>query len=635
VAATSPDATAASASASSSSTVAATGTVQLLMSDGSSEDWATVGVKVQAIALTPQGGGSPVVVYSSATPLALNLAQLDQLGELLGSVAIPAGTYAGATLTLGGNPGDVSLTAAADPEPGFAGTAGAAVPASQIQIQNTLGTAPNLTVPISVTFDTALVVTAGQNHVLQLEVDLSHPAFIVAHVPPTGGGTTIWAVNFNGPVHRVPVADPSKVVLRQIYGNISAVAVSNASITITKVLPTLPAVNQETSVATAQSLQLLTDATNGTLFYDLDAKTSSTIKNFSSVSAGLTGKFIRATVRYQPDGTLVAVRVWVSATFNKLWISPEGHVLHVDTTHNVINVQTEDGSNSSLTINANTRFYFRAPANALADATPIATGTAFLSSGNLVRGFKVHASVVDPLANPLVADSIDIETAVYDSKISAAGATGFTMSHAFSTTGDNYSHTLGYIASTTANGKDAKGNAISGFKWWDEAFPTLLNSGSTAISGFQSAAGSSINFGGTVGILSAYGATYAVWGDPANASGWSAPWVVLSPIPVPLGIVATGVVNGGFAMSVPGGTKSVAINLSTTVGSATLVYQVDRTAGVVTVNPVDITTSTGLTNLTSHLVVGVPVKVSGAPNPDGSLRAYVITYYTGTTSNAK
>jgi hypothetical protein len=38
----------------------------------------------------------------------------------------------------------------------------------------------------------------------------------------------------------------------------------------------------------------------------------------------------------------------------------------------------------------------------------------------LVRGFKVHASVVDPLATPLVAQTIDIETAAYSGRISAA-----------------------------------------------------------------------------------------------------------------------------------------------------------------------------------------------------------------------
>ena len=41
-----------------------------------------------------------------------------------------------------------------------------------------------------------------------------------------------------------------------------------------------------------------------------------------------------------------------------------------------------------------------------------------------MRGFKVHASVVDPLATPLVAQTIDIETAKYDGKISAPDMTG-------------------------------------------------------------------------------------------------------------------------------------------------------------------------------------------------------------------
>jgi hypothetical protein len=72
-----------------------------------------------------------------------------------------------------------------------------------------------------------------------------------------------------------------------------------------------------------------------------------------------------------------------------------------------------------VTVNANTQFFFRQPQSALADATPIGTGTGqFLTDKDLVRGFKVHVSVVDPLATPLVAQSIDIETAKYDGVIS-------------------------------------------------------------------------------------------------------------------------------------------------------------------------------------------------------------------------
>ena len=123
-----------------------TGTFGLLVSDASTEDWATVGVKVRSIAVIPQGGGAPVAAYTAPSPApTINLVQLDQLAELLGNVTVPVGTYTGASITIGANPGDVLLTAAADPESGFAGTPGATVPASQIHIQGATGSAGSLT----------------------------------------------------------------------------------------------------------------------------------------------------------------------------------------------------------------------------------------------------------------------------------------------------------------------------------------------------------------------------------------------------------------------------------------------------------------------------------------------------------
>ena len=72
------------------------------------------------------------------------------------------------------------------------------------------------------------------------------------------------------------------------------------------------------------------------------------------------------------------------------------------------------------------------------------------------------------------------------------------------------------------------------------------------------------------------------------------------------------------------------VNLSTTTGSATLVYQVDRTNGVVTVSAVDITTPAGQTTITNNLVAGTPVKVFGVPQANATIKAYVVIYYTGT-----
>ncbi|HVS25125.1 MAG TPA: DUF4382 domain-containing protein, partial [Gammaproteobacteria bacterium] len=231
------------------------GTVSLLVSDDSSEDWATIGVKIQSIALIPQGGGSDVTVYTApSTPPVVNLEQLDQLGEIIGNVTVPAGTYTGAVVTVAASPGDVMLIAAADPEAGFAGTPGATVSSAYIQIQGTKGLGASRHVPITVNFESNLVVTANQNNPLDLEFDLSHPAFIVGHTPVSG--PTKWAVNFRGPVRHRRVADITRLVLRHSYGTVESISSDDSSITITRDFPTIPVVNPETAVATDRTLTI-------------------------------------------------------------------------------------------------------------------------------------------------------------------------------------------------------------------------------------------------------------------------------------------------------------------------------------------------------------------------------------------
>jgi hypothetical protein len=77
-------------------------------------------------------------------------------------------------------------------------------------------------------------------------------------------------------------------------------------------------------------------------------------------------------------------------------------------------------------------------------------------------------------------------------------------------------------------------------------------------------------------------------------------------------------------MSEPGGTMAVPVTLDTTSGSATLVYQVDRTNGIVSVSAIDITQNA------PNIMVGTPVKVYGIPQANDTIKAYVVVYFTGT-----
>lgn len=613
---------------------AAMGNVITSVGDASTEDWATIGVRVLGISLMPQGGGAAVPIYTAPSPAPyVNLVELDQLSEIIGNASIPAGTYTGAKISISANPGDVLLTAAADPSAGFAGTAGATVPSGQIEVQGANGSAGSMSVSFNVNLVSPLVVTANQTNALDLEFDLSHPAFLVAHVP-VGGGTTLWAVNFRGPIRHRPHASLDHFLLRDHYATVLSVASNNLSLSADKDFPVYPPTNPETAIQTSVALNFQIDATDGTIFYDVDGKTSAVIKDLSSVASTLPGKFIRVTTRFQNDGTLVAVRMWASGSFNKLWLNPEGHVLHVNTNTNVVTVENELGFAIPVTVDANTQFFYRVPASALADATPIGVGPSFLANKDLVRGFKVHLSVDDPLASPLVAQTIDIENARYAGTISAANTTNFVYTNTFHTSTDDYSKTLPYLSSSSPNASNpAAGTMVTGFIWWNFTFPTLVDTGMSAIPDFVSATNGSANFGGTVGSLSASGVSRTTWADPSNPTGWSAIYAILQPTTAPLGTVTvpwvTSANGGSFSMGITGGTNSVAVDLSSTPQSATLVYQVDRTGGIVTISPIDITTANGLAAVAANVVNGTTVKVSGVPQADGSIKAYVLFYYTG------
>ncbi len=607
------------------------GTVATSLSDASTEDWATIGVKVMSITLTPQGGGTPVTLYTapSPTPL-LNLVQLDQLSELLGTLQVPAGTYTSAVLTIAANPGDVALVVSSNPSTGFPLAAGTIVDPTNIEIKHATGSTSSLTTTVSVNLVTPLVVVSGQTTNLDLEFNLAHPAFLVDNTP-VGSSTTTWALNFNGPVRHHPNYDLASTVLRHAYGSVSSVASDNSSISIVKdheVYP-IPA-SGPAPIASLQTLQILADATNGTLFYDLDADTVTSIKDFSAEASSLAGKYVRVAARYQANGTLVGVRVWASSSWSKVWISPEGHVRHVDTTNNLLYLDSETGVETPVIVNANTNFFFRTPGNALADTTPIGTGTDFLA--NLVRGFKVHIGA-DPLAANLTAKTVDIEIAKFEGTISSPTTTQFTYTRNFVGTADDYTITLPYCNASAKNGKDASGNQILGFKWWNFTYPTLADTGASAIPDFVAAVGGSANFGGTFGAIKAWGMSYAVWGDglTAGSTGWSTKWAVLEPTLLPKGTVASGwasVTNGGtFGLSLPKGANPVRVDVSTASGSATLIYEVSILGGVVTITPIDITTTAGQNLLTTNLTLGTPVRVYGIPQADGSIKAYYINCF--------
>ncbi len=610
------------ATASTSST-----SVPVMLSDAASEDWSQIQVSVLSLTLTDTTGAVTSVPLPTS-PYVVNLVQLDNLSEVLSAAQLtPGTTYTKVTLTISANPGDVVLTPSQDPQSGFpAVPPGVPLASSSLQIQGATGAAGSKTVTIPITLATPYTVPAAGSTVtpLNLEFDLSNAAFIVAH-NPLGGGNLKWAVNFRGPVTHKRIPDITQLVLRHSYGSVTSVSSDNLTLNINRDVPTYPIVSPETAVTTAQALAVKADATNGTLFYDVDGHHVTTIHDFSSVSSLLTaGEYVRVAARYQQDGSLVATRIWASSTFNGVFISPEGHVLHVDNANGAsFTVENAQGAPTTIDVNASTKFYFRNPGTA-ADVVPIGTGPSFLTSSNLVRGFKVRVTPVDVLASPIVAASVDIEAAPYEGVASNINTTGFTLTHTYQDGLNGYTNLpLNYIGSTTANGKDPlTGAAITGFKYWDFAYPTLVTSGPGAVASFVTAT--------TAPSSPVSALTYATWPNTGSSNTWIAPFAIL--IPTSLGNTFVHSAVSGNAFSVASTGAPTTVNFSTTPGSATLAYQVDRTGEVVTVTPQDITTPAGLAALTTGLAVGNKVTVSAVPQASGGMLAYTITYFTGTQS---
>ncbi|MFZ6724223.1 hypothetical protein ACO0K2_01880 [Undibacterium sp. MH2W] len=640
--------------------------VPLMISDASSDDWSAINVTINAITFTDSAGN--VTANLLSTPWSGNLEQLDNLAEHLSTATLTAGsTYVSANLTISANPGDIGLTVASDPEAGFPEAPGTVIPTSRIVIQGATGAVGSQTVTFSVKFATPFVApqaTSATNPTpaagttttgINVDFDLSHPAFIIGHVP-AAGGNTIWAVNFAGPVKHKPVSDLTHLVLRHTYGSVTSVSAANKNLVVERDTGKLSTGgNTFVAVDTGKSATIGLDTTNGTLFYDLDNKANNaTIKDFSAanVLAALqqSGEYVRIATRYQQDGSLVATRIYASTTFNKVYVSPEGHVTHVDQTGTKIVVDNADGKPINIAIDPTTNFYFRNPGNA-SDVTAIGQGQGFVQSHNIVRGFKVKVTPVDATASPMHAASIDIETAPYQGLINNVSATGFSVTSSYPTKTDNYTIPLAYISATTSNGYDPQNptTAITGFKYWNYAYPSIVTytTGSTnAVTNFIAATsangGSAVNFGSAATTYYATAMTYNTWGNASNVNGWSASYVILMPQTFPHTVVASALVakpsvanNYTFGLNSTNGSKTVTVGVSAVPGSATLVYQVDRSKDDVTVSLQDITSASGLSALTTGLVAGNKVEVTGVPQSDGSISAYMIKYYTGTAAPSK
>ena len=119
-----------------------------------------------------------------------------------------------------------------------------------------------------------------------------------------------------------------------------------------------------------------------------------------------------------------------------------------------------------------------------------------------MRGFKVHVSVVDPLAVPAGgADGRHRDGRTTAARISNANDhDGFTYTRDFLRTTDDYSRARSAtLPSTTATARRPERHADHRFRVVELHLPDTRDHGSDAVGEFVAATNGAVNFGGTVG----------------------------------------------------------------------------------------------------------------------------------------
>jgi hypothetical protein len=538
--------------------------VSFLVTDAPTDSWSNIGVIIRKVVLIPVGGTAAqgVTVYDgTGDTTKLNLVDLDELAELLGTAQVPSGSYDRLIVTVDGNPSDIDLVA----------SDGTQIPTNQILVRGADPTTKLVDVPVALS--APLVAAAGQPNAVQVDFDLGHPLFVVAH---NIGGTTIYTLNFQ--VRHKPLPVLNQIYLRHLRGQATSVAADSKSFVL--------------RTEHGKDKTLLVDGVNQSLFYDLDATPVTRTASDTTPASLTASKYVKATARFQADGTLTAVRVWYSSDNTKLpkW-TPEGHVVKVDTTLNQLRVLRENGAPSTIQVDSNTQFYFQG------GTTAIGSGTSFLA--NLARGFKVHITVADPLATPMVATAVDIQRGVFEGNITAANPTNFTYSKLY--LGDTVpeTHTVGYN---------------TGFSWWNFTFPTTASTSqadfitkATPASGPLARAASTLQW-----ASNAWAAKVAVF-LPSQLS--SAPQTISSSY-------SSGAMVVQYTPDGASSATTLTVKLNTTAGSMPLVTEFSKSGMIVSVTP--LATESDWIN---KLVAGKNVRVYGIPDGTGKLDAYYINLF--------
>ncbi len=367
----------------------ATGGLNLLLTDGPTDEWSQVVVVLKSVSMRGDGW-TEVWKADPADPAAgkINLVDLSTVVSILQKATIPVGTYDRLRLVIDTDP--ASMTLVTDD--------GATIDPADITVVDPSGRGE-----ITVELDPWVTVEEGKDTNLLIDFDLAHPLSIV---------------NLDGKVtvslkvrHKLLPRRLASIQFARTIGDITAAATDLTTFT----------------VKTPQGAEITFGVNADTIYVDADANAAGSFEGLRALAG--TGSALVAS-NMNADGSLYARRVWYADEMATLpQFTPEGLVRRVgDNWFTVMKKRTEalsagsryhrcDWSSETVFVDANTVWTFH-------DQT-MGTGPSVLA--HIARGFRVEVTFADPGASPKVAATVNVRTAHAEGLVTSATADNFTF----------------------------------------------------------------------------------------------------------------------------------------------------------------------------------------------------------------
>ncbi len=368
----------------------ATGGLNLLLTDGPTDDWQEVTVVLKSVSLHRRDANSWEDVWTAdpANPASgtVNLVDLSGVTAILKKATIPVGTYNLLKIVINTDPATMKLV----------DDLGTQIAPSQVTVVDPSGKGE-----IKVDLSPAITVEEGKEINLLVDFDLAHPLSIV-----NLDGKVVVSLKVR---HKALPRHLKNIQFARTLGDITAAAADGASFTIKNL--------QESELTFGVNLN--------TIYVDADANAAGSFDGLKALvksGAALVASDMNA------DGSLYARRVWYAASVDTLpRFTPEGLVRRVgENWIRILKKRTQTTANLRHSCDWNSETVF-VDENTTWTFQDIAMGTGTSILRQIAKGFRVEVTFVDPAASPKVAASINVHSAHAEGLVTNATLDNFTF----------------------------------------------------------------------------------------------------------------------------------------------------------------------------------------------------------------